>query len=72
MRTKAFIESNCKYRCPHFDSKWGCGAYAGEECDAAFLHSRWRGLSMRQRIEDYCEAHSKDTRKEARNEKCRI
>ena len=57
MRTKEFIETHCKYRCHLFDKKQGCDAYAGEECDAAFLHPTWRGLTMRQRVDDYCEEH---------------
>ena len=60
MTTKEFIDTHCKGRCPHFNRNWGCGAYAGEECDAAFCYPHWRGLSMRQRVDDFCEAHKKE------------
>jgi len=62
MTVKDFLATHCKGRCPHFDRNWGCEAYDGEECDAAFCHPRWRGLTMRQRIEDYCEKNQKESK----------
>lgn len=56
MRTRDFIKWNCKgCFCSNFDSRYGCDAYNGEECDEAFCHPEYRGKSMRERIDEYVE-----------------
>ena len=59
MTTRQFIHTFCKGgHCPHFDpNNLGCQAYFSEECDPAFGHPLYRGLTMRQRITDFCESH---------------
>lgn len=51
MKTPDFIKRYCVgATCPDFDYRDGCHAYDGEECDAAFNHPRWRGLTMMERV----------------------
>lgn len=54
MKTAEFIKHYCiGTACPDFN--YGCRAYDGEECDAAFNHPRWRGLKMADRVTRLCE-----------------
>lgn len=69
MRTKEFIDLNCKgSRCTHFDMGWGCNAFAGEECYAAFCHPHWHGKSMVERVDEYCEAKRAEDNKDSKKE----
>lgn len=56
MKTMDFIKRHCVGEtCPDFNNRYGCRAYDGEECDAAFNHPRWRGLKMADRVTKRCE-----------------
>ena len=55
MRTEEFVKTYCIGSwCPNFEST-GCRAYLDEECDEAYWHPRWRGKSMVERIDEYCQ-----------------
>ena len=59
MKTADFIKKYCiGTTCPNFSCDDGCHAYDGEECDAAFVHERWRGKRMADRVTNYCEKHA--------------
>ncbi len=61
MKTTDFIKRHCvRETCPNFDYCDGCHAYGGEECGAAFSHPIWRGLSMVDRINMFCEKKRKE------------
>lgn len=60
MKTADFIKKHCVGEtCTDFDYRYGCRAYDGEECDAAFNHKRWRGLKMSDRVSMLCEKKKK-------------
>ena len=60
MKTADFIKRHCVGEtCPNFDHRDGCRAYDGEECDAAFIHPKWHGLKMIDRVNILCEKRSK-------------
>lgn len=60
MRTAEFIKKFCAYGfCPYFDSDCGCRAYLDEECDEAFYSRLWRGKTMRERVDEFCEKRLK-------------
>ena len=62
MKVDEFIRRNCVgSTCPNFNWEFGCGAYGGEECDAAFCQPTWRGKTMRDRIDEFCEKRGKNT-----------
>lgn len=61
MRTPEFIKYVCVDTfCPYFDYNYGCRAYLDEECDAAFYSKHWRGKTMRERIDEFCEKRLKN------------
>ena len=54
MTVKDFIGLHCR-NCDDFDPDYGgCQCYDGEECDYAWSQPRWRGLTMRQRVDEHC------------------
>lgn len=56
MRTKDFVKTYCIGTwCPHFEHKYGCRAYNGEECDEAWGARHWHDKSMTDRINEYCQ-----------------
>lgn len=60
MKTADFIKRYCiGETCPDFDGRYGCRAYDGEECNAAFHRQKWHGLSMVERINMLCEKKRK-------------
>ena len=64
MRTSEFIKNFCSGSfCPDFDYDYGCRAYIGEECDEAFNSGFWRGKSMCERINEFCEKRLKNKNK---------
>lgn len=43
------------WNCDDFDPDYGgCQRYAGEECDYAWGQPKWRGMTMRQRVDEHC------------------
>ena len=64
VRTADFIKRYCiGTTCPDFDHRDGCHAYAGDECDAAYNHPRWRGWNMADRVTNLCERRQKGDEK---------
>ena len=56
MTVTEFVKKYCiGQTCPHFSKEWGCQAYAGEECDAAFAAPLWHFKGMRERIDEHYE-----------------
>lgn len=61
VKTVDFIRKHCVGEtCPNFNRRYGCLAYDGEECDAAFNHPRWRGKKMADRVTVLCERQYKE------------
>ena len=54
MRTSDFIKAHCS-KCEDFDQRTGCQCCEGEECDSAFHEPKYRGRSMRDRVDDFCQ-----------------
>jgi hypothetical protein len=60
MRTSEFIKNVCVNTCcPYFHYDYGCRAYYDEECDEALYSQYWRGKTMRERIDMFCEKRLK-------------
>lgn len=61
MRTSKFIKYVCVDTfCPYFNHDYGCRAYHDEECDEAFYSKHWRGKTMRERVDEFCEKRLKN------------
>lgn len=53
MRVKEFIADHCSC-CDDYDPDLGCRAYLNEECDEAHAEPKFKGKTMRLRIDEYC------------------
>jgi hypothetical protein len=60
MRTSEFIKKFCVNTCcPYYNHDYGCRSCIGEECYEAFNSRLWRGKTMCERIDMFCEKRLK-------------